>query len=188
MKLYLISTLLAAVIIIASSCNTDNRKGIDIKSEISNDNANQALKTCISEIKIIYPDPQTEAPDIVEFYINSTDSSLNHILKTKSIENLLFIEGDQSGGEESRFGSGIKITELKKDYFKLHYITSHFRGYPVDTVEEEGSDFLVPIANPATIPVDTVEEEGSDFIQTAQLVITDKNGKQWNIKSCSQLP
>ncbi len=166
MKLYIIPILLSITLLMATSCNTDNKEVLDNKVKSLSEDGIMITKTCITDIKILYPNPETEAPDIVEFYISSTDSSLNHTLRTKTIESLLFSEGSQSGGEESRFGSGVSIKELKKNHFKLYYTTSHFRGYPVDTVEEKGSD----------------------FINTAQLVIINKDSDQWIIKTCSQIP
>ena len=102
---------------------------------------------------------------MVELFILSADTNLNHVLESKLISEFVFQEGDSSTDEEYRSGISIRIDQVRDNYYKLSYVTSHFRDYPIDTIQEEGSD----------------------FIETANVSITSKHGKHWEIKTCRQI-
>ena len=123
-----------------------------------------ALATCIDAINIIYPPPSQESPDRLELYIASSDTALINVLLFEQVEEALFQEEGVLTEGESKSGSGLRVSQIGENYFKLSYLTSYFRGYPIDTVKEEGTD----------------------YIDTAQLVLTRKHSKKWIIKTCSQ--
>lgn len=157
---FLISAFFSISVFFACDTNTKESTIMSDSKVLQGD----AIKTCIDSIVIIYPPPYEESLDVLELLITSSDTSLSNILNSKQIEEIVFQKGDSSGGEEYRSGTSIQVKQISDNYYKLSYITSYFRDYPIDTVIEEGADFM----------------------ETAQLKITDKRGVKWVIKTCSQ--
>jgi hypothetical protein len=120
---------------------------------------NETVKVCIKEIEIKGPTSGEEGPDLLTLILLSNDTNLNGILDSAQIEELIFKEDSSIDGDVTH---GVRVKKLDESKYNLTYMTSYFRGYPVDTVKEDGADFM----------------------ETAQVLIRSKQGTQWTIKTC----
>ncbi|MCX2739478.1 hypothetical protein [Pontibacter anaerobius] len=146
-----------------SCCRTKENGEISgtAKDTIESDNK----ITCIDSISILHPKTNELSTGRMELFLSSADTNLNRTLESKLIDELTFKEGGLSKRKEKIPGLIIMVRKIRENHYKLLYFTNHFIGYPIDTVEEKGEDFM----------------------ETAQIIIKDKQGRQWNIKTCLQV-
>lgn len=121
------------------------------------------IGVCIKSIDIVNPSAGQEGPDLLELVFLSSDLILNNVLDSSQIKNLIFKQNDTLEKEEVTHY--VRVKKIKQGNYKLTFITSYFIDYPIDTVREK------------------VE----NYNRTAQVLLTSKDGKEWEIETCSKL-
>ena len=118
-----------------------------------------AMEVCVKQIDIS-SSPVEEGPDLLTLVLLSNNDKLNSVLDSAQVEELIFRKNDLSDDEDVTHG--VRVNKISEGIYKINYPTSYFIDYPIDTTQEVGSD----------------------FIKTARVLITSKQGEQWDIKTC----
>lgn len=116
----------------------------------------EAMEVCVKQIDIS-SSPVEEGPDLLTLVLLSNNDKLNGVLDSAQVEELIFKKNELSDDEDVTHG--VRVNKISEGIYKINYTTSYFIDYPIDTTQEVGSD----------------------FINTAQVLITSKQGEQWDI-------